>query len=416
MAVSRPASLTLLNPGDPPLDETTDSPPLPRGRDRREFARLNPLDLREPFAARLKYGDTVTIVDVSAGGALFETGDRLRPDSDLVLEVTGLDGEEPTHVVSRVLRCEVSGLRGGIRYRGACVFKRPLSHPALLVVPPLLHSAPADFLKLEFALKTIVEGYFQRSTGSGTAGRWKDRSALLAALERLQCAAERRDNPIERQLADLLRAVVPALKHNQAQANVVQQVKDHLNRQAPPPAIRVAGEYLLSLAAHWAPPVVEPDPPAQPDQATTPVLPESPAQTTEDLPAGWQRMVVRFVDGKLLRGYSNDFNSDRGHLHLCPSIGCAAADRLLVPVARLKAVFFVRDLQGTAEHADGNTFDHEPRARKLEVTFRDGEALVGSTLSYKPTAQGFFLKPANSRGNNLSVYVVIAAMRHMRFV
>ena len=94
----------------------------------------------------------------------------------------------------------------------------------------------------------------------------------------------------------------------------------------------------------------------------------------------------------------------------------AANERLLVPIARLKAVFFVKTLQGDPDRVDANTFDHNPRARKVEVTFRDGEVMVGSTLNYKPNGHGFFLQPASSRSNNVRIYVVTPAVRHMRFM
>src|SRR5947207_14116609 len=58
-----------------------------RGSDRRVHARLTPVELQNPIAARLKYGDAVTLVDLSAGGALLETSMFLRPDTDLVLEL-----------------------------------------------------------------------------------------------------------------------------------------------------------------------------------------------------------------------------------------------------------------------------------------------------------------------------------------
>ena len=42
--------------------------------------------------------------------------------------------------------------------------------------------------------------------------------------------------------------------------------------------------------------------------------------------------------------------------------------------------------------------------------------MIGSTLTYKPDGRGFFLQPANSQGNNLRIYVVNGAIRHMRFL
>jgi hypothetical protein len=440
-----------------------------RGSDRRIYARLTPVELQRALTARLKYGEDVTLVDLSAGGAQIETSKILRPDTDLVLEILDCRTRDVTQVVSRVLRSQVSGLSGGIKYRGACVFKRPLSHPALVALPappPLLKTDAGDFLKLEFALKTIVEGYFKRPTNSGSAGRWRDGSALLDALVRLHAAAERRESPIDRQLAQLLGAIIPALQRDDCVESAMGQLQEqlcrflpllaiHTNSQGRAPAhdrervtlnmsteaglppvsvtaefaagfgldesqfrLLKASAYLVGLVGNWRIPTPEPVEPAEP--APTPPLiieyVEPAAPESQDLPVGWHRLVVRYVDGQLLRGYSNDFHPEGAHLHLCPAVQCAAAECLLVPIARLKAVFFVKSLQGDPYRVDANTFDHDPRARKLEVTFRDGEVMLGSTMNYKPNGHGFFLQPASSRSNNIRIYVVTPAIRHMRFV
>jgi hypothetical protein len=432
-----------------------------RGRERRAFTRLDPLELAEPLIARVKYGESVRLVDVSAGGAQFETASAIRPDSTLVLEVTGAGSQEAIPVVSRVLRCHVSDVRGGVRYRGACVFKRPLEHPALVAPTAAPSAVPDSFGRPEFALKTIVEGYRRRAHASKATGTWHDTSALLESLGKLRDAAEQRIDPIDRRLAQMLAAIVPALQRNQSADDVIGEVLIELRRHIPALALRIgggsrpvsagdaeritlnvwsepadtatltaefptgfdvdepqfrllkAGAYLLGLAESWVP--LPPRP-----EATTPVGEADPAPPRQDegaeLPAGWQRVVVRFVDGKLLRGYSNNFHPDAAHLHLSPDVNCAPGDRLFVPMTLLKAVFFVRDLAGNAEHVDSNCFDHTPRARKVEVTFRDDEVMIGSTLNYKPQGQGFYLIPANSRGNNQRVYVVLAAVRHLRFL
>jgi hypothetical protein len=136
----------------------------------------------------------------------------------------------------------------------------------------------------------------------------------------------------------------------------------------------------------------------------------------DSLPQGWHRVVLRYVDGQLLHGYSNDFHPDRACFQFSPSVSCPSAERMLVPIARLKAVFFVKDLDGDRSRVEVQTFDHAPRGRKVQVTFRDGEVMTGSTLNYKPNAQGFFVVPANTGSNNLRSYVVTAAIRHIRFV
>jgi hypothetical protein len=423
-----------------------------RGQERRAYVRVDPSGLAVPIGARLKYGEAVTLLDLSAGGVLLETGAALRPDSDLVLELTGARDREILPVISRVLRCHVSDVRGGsMRYRGAIAFKHPLTHPLLPATPPqpLLQTAPGNFLKPEFALKTIVEGYRCR-TESRTAGMWRNSAALLEALDGLRTAAERRTDATDRRVAELLGAAVTILKSNVPAESVLRTIHEELRRQIPSltihtGAVRLAassqnelltlnvwpdqaeaitaelpagfdldesqfrllktGAYLFGLAERWSP-----------ELESVAAVAASTEPDPNKLPPGWQRVVVRYLDGKLLRGFSNDFHPDRPHLHLCPTTTCSAGERLLVPIARLKAVFFVRDLEGNAQHVDSNEFDHSPRARKVEVTFRDGEVMVGSTMNYKPQGQGFFLTPASSRGNNLRVYVVTPALRHMRFL
>jgi len=195
-----------------------------------------------------------------------------------------------------------------------------------------------------------------------------------------------------------------------------------------------AGAYLVGLVARWhvadeeedlAPADAAAPPPLVSSFAPPPEAPTEIALAPEralalehrELPAGWQRLVVRFVDGHLLRGYANAFSPERGHLDVSPRVNCPANERLLVPFSRVKAVFFVKSLSGDPGRIDDQTFDElSVGARRVEVTYRDGESMRGSTVSYKPNARGFFLQPPNGRGNNQRIYVVSAAVARIRFV
>jgi len=46
------------------------------------------------------------------------------------------------------------------------------------------------------------------------------------------------------------------------------------------------------------------------------------------------------------------------------------------------------------------------RGRKLEVTFKDGEKVIGTTEAWSPQKLGFFLFPADAMTNNLRIFVV----------
>ena len=52
----------------------------------------------------------------------------------------------------------------------------------------------------------------------------------------------------------------------------------------------------------------------------------------------------------------------------------------------------------------------------MEVTFSDNEVMVGSTLSYGIEGHGFFLRPADPRSNNLSVFVTATGMQQIRLL
>jgi hypothetical protein len=92
--------------------------------DRRQYRRFAASELPGLRSARIKFGPSVAVVDVSAGGALLETDARLPPDSEALLELLGNAGQAV--IPFRVLRCQVAGLNGAPRYLGACAFKQPL--------------------------------------------------------------------------------------------------------------------------------------------------------------------------------------------------------------------------------------------------------------------------------------------------
>ena len=101
--------------------------PEPSGRDRRVHERLGAHELDWLKSARLRFGPVLSLIDLSAGGALFETSAPLRPGSNAVLTISGRGVTETASF--RVLRCEVASLQQGLVYRGACVFDRMIQIP-----------------------------------------------------------------------------------------------------------------------------------------------------------------------------------------------------------------------------------------------------------------------------------------------
>jgi hypothetical protein len=274
------------------VDQTggAESDELRAESDRRAHPRLGPDDLGGLRTARIKNGPRVTLIDLSVGGVLLESDNRLCPGSVLALELVG---SSQIVVPLRVVRSQIASLREGALYRGACAFKRPLDLPDLL----------------------------------------RQSSATTARL--------------------------PLFPPSSA---------------------------------------------------------ETPGSGAGQLSVGWSMVILRYLDGRALKGFSNDFSAARTQFHLWPSVGAPASEQMIVPLARLKAVFFVRDFDGNPAYVDRQEFETAPTGRKIEVTFLDGEVIVGSTLSYRPEGTGFFLCPADPRSNNARIFVVCGSVRHARFI
>src|SRR5499427_1845043 len=236
----------------PPVDPSGSEAPsgnvsTRKGVERRTDRRLTPTDLRNSLVARYRHGESVSLVDLSIGGAQFETPRLVRPDADVVLQFVDSRTREVSEVVAHILRADVSALTDGITYRAACAFKRPLSHPTLLVpaAAPARVMAP-DHLKLDLELKAIFEAHFKPSRAAYAVGR-RDPSSLLDALMRLRTAAESRPDPTDRQLGLLLAAMIPALQRREPTDAIVRKLHDQLAGQLPLRALRTnaAGKPLV---------------------------------------------------------------------------------------------------------------------------------------------------------------------------
>jgi hypothetical protein len=129
---------------------------------------------------------------------------------------------------------------------------------------------------------------------------------------------------------------------------------------------------------------------------------------------GWQKVIARFIDGRIVAGYTNDFHPSKQQLHLFSNP--RQGESTFIPLARLKALFFVREFSGNPALVESKDFVDAPQGRKVEVTFHDNEVMVGSTLGYRGDGNGFFLHPADGRSNNLRVFVTAAGLRRMRFL
>jgi hypothetical protein len=129
------------------------------------------------------------------------------------------------------------------------------------------------------------------------------------------------------------------------------------------------------------------------------------------------KVVARYQDGKRIKGFSQDFFGNKDRFHIYPATK-PPGDAVEVLVQDLKALFFVRDFAGNYQYNErkGYMEGERPSGRKIEVTFKDGEVMTGSTLGYEPNRPGFFIFPADPKCNNIRVYVVSNAVKRIRFL
>lgn len=119
------------------------------------------------------------------------------------------------------------------------------------------------------------------------------------------------------------------------------------------------------------------------------------------------KVVVRYRDGRILKGFTTDFLPTRDAFHV--TVQGQAGTSVRVLLADLKAVFFVKHFTGNSQHQERNAFGPRAIGRRLRVTFLDREELVGTTQGYDPSRPGFFLQPADPDSNIERCFVVRAA-------
>jgi hypothetical protein len=119
-----------------------------------------------------------------------------------------------------------------------------------------------------------------------------------------------------------------------------------------------------------------------------------------------QKLVARFLDGRVLKGTSHDVAANRPRFHLRPEAGGPPQD---VALTDLKALFFVRSFEGDAERNETTVLaPGDPRARGARVVaarFEDGEEIVGLTIRHPPITPFYFLTPVDPQSNNIRILV-----------
>lgn len=130
------------------------------------------------------------------------------------------------------------------------------------------------------------------------------------------------------------------------------------------------------------------------------------------------KVVARYKDGMMLKGYTHDFTPTKESFHITSEAEGEGGTVHEVKVSELKALFFVKSLGGDKDYSEKKTFEEISEQNlqgiRIKVEFHDGEVLSGVSLGYNKNKPGFFLIPVDPDSNNERVYVVASSLRDVQ--
>ncbi len=138
--------------------------------------------------------------------------------------------------------------------------------------------------------------------------------------------------------------------------------------------------------------------------------------STRDDARVWQQVVGKYRDGRLIRGYTNDFSPRNPYLHISPTPYAEGSE--FVSMINLDALFFGRDAQPKeGDDVEPSGPDVVPAdGRKVAVPLPNGTEMIGSARSYSRNSSGFFVDLLEENSGTLRVFVTAGGVRSIRFV
>ncbi len=121
------------------------------------------------------------------------------------------------------------------------------------------------------------------------------------------------------------------------------------------------------------------------------------------------KLVVHTAVGRIVKGQSSDFSSTKDFFHLV----CLdpPGKTIKVPLANLKAIFFVKDFRGDPSYKESKDFSKAPPyGKRVKVIFHDGEAFHGFSDAIHRNRIGFFILPVDPDANTIRAFVLNEAI------
>src|SRR5258708_1856261 len=128
--------------------------------------------------------------------------------------------------------------------------------------------------------------------------------------------------------------------------------------------------------------------------------------TAPQIPNHLVKITVAFLDGRRIKGYTLNFSALKNSFDLLPQENSLQQRGERVEFKDVKAIFFVKDFAGNPEYHESKVATKQGYGKSMEITFADGEQVVGITSGYNRQNPGFFLIPADPMSNNARIFIV----------
>lgn len=124
-------------------------------------------------------------------------------------------------------------------------------------------------------------------------------------------------------------------------------------------------------------------------------------------------IVLHFLDGKIMKGFTGDFFPNKNLFHITDK---ETGEIFKIDISQLKGIFFVKSFEGNRNYKERQDVERPGLGKKVKIHFKDGETIIGYTSGYSPDRNGFFLFPSDPMSNTEKVFVVKTATNEIRFL
>ena len=128
-----------------------------------------------------------------------------------------------------------------------------------------------------------------------------------------------------------------------------------------------------------------------------------------------RKIVAHMKNSRLYKGTTGDFHPSSPSFTVKVEEGPWKDQVVTLEISRMKALFFVKLLEGDRDYREKKMARPESKVgKRVTVTFHDGESIRGTATGMKLKLPGFYLFPADPKRNNKRIFIVRDAIRNIR--